>query len=295
MRLTTQATEQRRLSTLFRSQQRLETAQEQVSSGKRIHRPSDSPAEMAELLKARSGLGALARRDEGLKAALPGMKATESTLGDMASALRDVRTQTLQANNATATPEQRAALADQIGRLAIRIRDLANSSQNGQRLFSGTATGTEPFPQADPVVYTGSPNALQVEVGEDATLASSITGDQLLNSRQGTDLFKNLKMLEQSVRTGSTAQITDGLKGVDADLDNLTRLRGDMGARLQYVDLAQNRIATQHTALSEMASDIENVDFTEAVLNAKSAETAHEAALAMAGRIGSTTLLDYLR
>ena len=295
MRISTQATEQRRLATLFRSQQRLETAQDQVSTGKRLQRPSDSPADMGELLKTRSSLGTLARRNDALNAALPNMRASESTLGDMTSALREVRTQALQAKNATSTPEQRAALADQIGRLAGRVRDLANSSQGGQRLFAGTATGTEPFPQAEPIVYAGSPNSQQAEVGEGAVLDVSIPGGRLLNSRGGTDLFQNLKDLEAAVRTGSNAEISSGMDALDVDLDNVTRLRGDMGAKLQYVELTQNRISTQKDALDQSASDLENVDFTEAVLNAKSAETAHEAALAMAGRIGNTTLLDYLR
>lgn len=295
MRLSTQATQQRRLANLFRSQQRLETAQEQVSSGKRIQRPSDSPTEMKELLKTRSSLGGLDRRNDALNASLPNMKGAETALGDMASALREIKTQALQAKNASTGPEQRIALADQIGRLAGRVRDLANSSQGGQRFFSGTATEAEPFPQADPIIYAGSPNALQAEVGDDAMLDVSLPGDRLLNARGDTDLFQNLKDLEAAVRSGSTAQIGEGMDALDADLSNVTRLRGDMGAKLQYVELSQSRISTQKAALEKSASDIENVDFAESVLNAKSVETAHEAALAMAGRIGGTTLLDYLR
>src|SRR5689334_15187480 len=113
MRVTTLTVRDRRIADILAGQERLEETQSEVSSGKRIQRPSDAPDQMAELLQTRSDAATLTRQRDAADAALPGMQSTESALDSMGQALRQARTLALQANNSTVSPDQRQVIADQ--------------------------------------------------------------------------------------------------------------------------------------------------------------------------------------
>ncbi len=288
-------TSQRRIAEILRGQERLEAARDQVSSGRRLQRPSDSPTEIAELLRTRSNVVELTRRRDSADAFLPAMKASVSALDDMTNALREVRTLTLQAVNGTTNPEQRQVLGDQIDRIRARIVSLGNTQIAGRYLFAGTNTSAEPFAAGPPVVYSGNTATLEVSLNAGPPFSASVSGQSLLNARGGTDLFQNLSRLEAAIRSGDTGAMSAGLKELDADYSNIVRQNGDMGARVQYVELVRRQLDDDLTSANARQSQLQDVDLASAVIEEKTAENAQEATLAMAGRIDRPSLLDYLR
>lgn len=300
MRVTTLQSLQRRIAEILQGQERLEAARDRVSSGRRIQRPSDSPAEIAELLRARTLVADLEQRRATADAFLPHMRASEMALGEIAGAVREIRILALQANNGTISPEQRLTLGEQVQRLRDRVRDLANTRISGRYLFAGTNTLTEPFTAGEPISYTGNTAPIQASLFDGGLLDVSVTGDALLNRRDlagsgSTDLFQNLFAVETAVRSGDNKQIAAGLTALDEDLHHLLRLRGDMGARIQYVEAMRRRIEEDLLAAKQRQSDLEDVDLAAAILEAGTAETAHEARLLAASPRHRTSLLDYLR
>ncbi len=295
MRITNLMTRQRRIGDILERQEQLEGARDRVSTGLRIRKPSDSPNEIAELLRARTQVAELTRRRANTDVHLPFMRASEAALGDIMGALREVRNLVLQANNGTVSPEQRQILSEQMARLGERVRELSNTQLNDRYLFAGTNTDTEPFTQGPPVTYTGnsSPLLLSLTVGE--PFESSLTGDRLLYGRDSTDLFQNLAVLETAVRTGDSGGMAAGLEAIEEDLQNVVALRADMGARLQYVELVRQRIEDHLVSTKGWQSSLQDVDLAEAIVEAKGAETAHEATLMTAAQLDQPSLLDFLR
>jgi flagellar hook-associated protein 3 FlgL len=283
------------VSELLRGQERLEKARDRLSSGQQLQQPSDAPGEIAALLRARSEVAALTRRQGNIDANLPAMRATEAALGEITSALREARTLTLQARNATASEDQRATLAAQVGLIADRIRDLANSRVNDRYLFAGTRTDAEPFAAGPPVSYTGNDAALSLSLTASGALPMNVSGEALRNARGTTDLFGDLEALEAAVWAGDAGGMGAGLGALDEDLSHVVRLRADMGARLQYVDLAREQTADRLLGAQERRSRIQDADLASAALEYASAESAHEAILASAARLEQQSLLDYLR
>lgn len=295
MRVTNQMIQQRRIREMLTGQERLENAQLQVSTGRRLNKPSDDPTAINPLLRLRSEAAALRQRKSSLIDATSHLTATEKTLGDMAGYLRSAKTLAIQANTGTADSTQRGVLAGEIERLRNQIFSAANSSQNERTLFSGTATNGAAFLAGPPVSYQGNSGKLSVEVNPGSLFDISVSGAEIMDSRDGTDMFANLTRLADAIRNGDSVGIGAAMGRLDEDSLNLTALRGDAGARLQYLDMAQDRTDAQIDSVKAQQSSLENVDLAEAILNEKAAETAHEAALAMSGRLGSLSLLDYLR
>ena len=78
-------------------------------------------------------------------------------------------------------------------------------------------------------------------------------------------------------------------------LNNVTRQQADIGAREQYVQMLRQQSDANLTATQSRQSQLENVDLAAAILDEKTAENANQAALAMAGRVGQISLLNYLQ
>jgi flagellar hook-associated protein 3 FlgL len=223
------------------------------------------------------------------------MQTGESALNDMSTTLRQIRTLTLQANNATVSADQRGVIADQIESAKTRLLALANTQVAGRYLFGGTKTASAPFAAGPPVTYGGNATPLDLNLTSDAPFAVSVTGDAVMNRRGSTDLFKNLNQLETAVRSGDSAGITSGLSTLDNDVSNVARLNGDMGARVQYVQLARQQADDSLTAAQERRSSLQDVDISQAILEENTAAVGNQATLAMASKIGQPSLLDYLR
>jgi flagellar hook-associated protein 3 FlgL len=87
----------------------------------------------------------------------------------------------------------------------------------------------------------------------------------------------------------------DAMGGLHADLDNVISLRADLGARAQYVEWVRQRASDDLLAAQGPQSQLQDADLAAAILDTKAAENAHEATLAVAARLGQTSLLDFLR
>jgi flagellar hook-associated protein 3 FlgL len=295
MRVTTLQVQDQRIADVMRDEERLAETQSQVSSGKRIQRPSDAPNDIATLLQTSSDVAALTRQRAGADAALPTMQTSDAALGNMATALRQARTLALQANNTTISPDQRQVIAGQIDQVRAQILSLANTQVNGRYIFAGTNSEVAPFTAGPPVTYTGNNQSLQLSLAAGSQFSISVTGQALLNARSGTDLFQNLSTLETAVSTGDAQGTAAGLNSLDEDLNNVSRQQADIGAREQYVQMLKQQSDQNLIATQTRQSQLENVDLASAILNEKTAENADQAALAMTGRVGQISLLNYLQ
>ena len=85
------------------------------------------------------------------------------------------------------------------------------------------------------------------------------------------------------------------LQGVGESLNNLLTNVASLGAKSSRAQLVQQQIQYEITEIGGDASQLRDIDFTEAVTELRTREHTHQAALAAAGRILPRTLLDFLR
>jgi flagellar hook-associated protein 3 FlgL len=293
MRITTWMTQQRQLDQLRTSQTRVQNAQSQVSSGIRVTKPSDDPTATSALLRLQSQLSENGQRQAGINGALPAMRQSENTLGAIASSLQTARQAGLQANNtATLTDAQREPLASQVENALKQALSLANTQSEGRYLFAGTVSDQKPFPTT---TYAGNDTPLSAAIGDDPAFALTVTGENLRHPQGGDDLFSNLQGLADAIRSGDNTALGQKLDAVQKDYDHVLGLRGDMGARLQYVTLTQSRLEDDSLALQSRLSELRDADLAESAVATKIAQNIQEATLAVIGQSGRSSLLDYLR
>lgn len=106
------------------------------------------------------------------------MSNTDSTMKEIVSLIGQFKVKVTQAVNATQTGTSRDVIAKELATIKQQIVDLANTSINGQFLFSGSLTNTKPFD------YSGN------YYGDDKDM-NIVTGDGVKNTYNvsGYDLF----------------------------------------------------------------------------------------------------------
>lgn len=109
-------------------------------------------------------------------------KNSDSALGDMVELLTTFRTKLIQAaNNGVHDPTSLNAIANDLQGIRNNLVQVANTSINGQYLFSGTALDVKPI--SDDGAYHGNDQILKAIMGHDQMLPQNIDGKTLFFGR----------------------------------------------------------------------------------------------------------------
>ncbi|HHY21438.1 MAG TPA: flagellar hook-associated protein 3, partial [Bacilli bacterium] len=81
----------------------------------------------------------------------------------------------------------------------------------------------------------------------------------------------------------------------DIHLDSIVAERAELGARVNRVELIEERLGEQEVISKRIMSNNEDIDFEQVIIDLKTQEVVHRSALAAGARIMQPTLLDFLR
>lgn len=190
MRLSTANSYASTLDTLVKRQNDLNSAQEQMSTTKRVNRSSDDPSAAA---RAERALAAEMRTDanqRAVDASETAMTLSEGALADAGELMQQAREVMLEAGNAAYTDEQRKILADKLAGIRVQLLAVANRQDaSGAYIFAGQTTDQLPFIDAPGgVQYAGTGGQNDAASGE--SLPLSIDGQQSwMRARTGNGTF----------------------------------------------------------------------------------------------------------
>lgn len=161
-----------------RTQSQVARAQEQIATGLRFSRAGQDPAAATQALSMDALLADYERF--GRNAVLAGNRLglEESALAGVGDLLQRVRELVVQASNGPQTAESRRMIAAEARARLDELVGTANTRDaNGEYIFGGTATRTQPFVRAGgSVVYQGDQGARLVQVAADQFIADGDSG-----------------------------------------------------------------------------------------------------------------------
>ena len=101
----------------------------------------------------------------------------------------------------------------------------------------------------------------------------------------------------QTVSTSATssALISSCLDELEKDLDRLTKSQSELGARMNYVESTDSRLASNEITFTKLQSSNEDIDVAKASVEVSSAQSVYEAALSVTAKVTKASLVDYLR
>lgn len=295
MRVTTRTLAQTSLQNLQSGMQRMQQLQDQLSSGKLLSRPSDSPTGVASAMQLRSELRAEESYSRNADDALGWLSTADGALTDTSGTLRRVRELALTgANTATLTSSAREALANEVTNLREHLVGLANSTYLGRPVFGGTmGPGASPYSAADSTAYAGDGGAVGRRIAADVTVRVDVPGEQAFGSGE-TSVFALLDRLAGNL-VGNPAALSADIADLDAASTRALNALTSVGTRYARVESGRQGIEDRMLSLRGTLSAVEDVDLPRTITDLKLQETAYEAALSATARSLQPSLLDFIR
>lgn len=293
------------VSNLMTTSARLVEAQNQVTSGKRISKPSDDVSGTGLALNLRESVSALKQYQRNGNTASSQLKVAGSYLDNIVSSIQSVRQLTLQAANSTLTAEARANIAFQLDQINETLVSTANAQYNGKYIFAGSKSDAPPItantiPNSIPYVYNGDSTDFNIQIAPWASVTTNINGNKIFNmggmSITGTsDLFDTIKQLRSDIVSGDVHAISQKVTDITSHLNNVTALRSQAGAKLNRVESTGNMVLDSQNVFEDLLSKTEDVDLAQAVINLQTRQNVYQAAISATGKILALSLTDYMK
>jgi flagellar hook-associated protein 3 FlgL len=292
-RVTQRSLSQTALSGLQASLARLGDIQQQMTSGKLINRPSDSPTGAIQAMQFRGDIRAQDQYSRNAEDGLGWLGILDSTLGTMVTQVQRARDLTLQgiSTGADSSTQTRGALAAELdGVLASLIGD-ANTTYLNRPVFGGTTAGAVAY---DPFgSYVGDSGSVMRTVAPGVTVRVDSSGPDTFGSGSG-QLFAVLSKISSDLRTDPSA-LSGDLSQLDAAATTLSAQRSDVGARYNRITQMKQNADNRIIDLKNQLSDIEDIDLPKTITELQLQQTAYQAALSATAKVLQPSLMDFLK
>ena len=297
-RITTQMTASMTLNDLQQSLNRLDTTQQQLSSGKKINQPSDDPYGTSQAMNLNGQLSSLNDYTNNITDGTAWTQQATTSLSDIDNMVQRVRALVVQASNGTYTQSDLNASAAEVNQLIDAIKQEANASYNGQYIFSGSSTGTAPYQTGSTDTYQGGTGNVNRLIGPNTTISVNTNISQLLGNGQASGdggLLDTLRTIASDMQSGNTGAIGGSdLKNLDANFGTLTQMEANVGAISNRLTLASTRVQQLQNSDTAALSNVQDADMATTAINFSTEQAAYSAALRAGANIVQSSLLDFL-
>ena len=295
MRITQRAVTLTSLQGLNRNLDSLSRLQEQLTSGRMLTAPSDSPTGTNRAMQTRAEQDANAQYARNISDGQSWLNQTDSTLQQMLNVARRVRDLTVQGLNSGAMSDTaRKALAAETSTLRESLLGMANTTVAGRPMFGGITAGPKAYDTTGAYVGQAGPGTEMLRrVSSTDSVRVDISGPEAFEGA-GTDLFALVARITDNLTT-DPAGLEQDLADLDVVMNNMKSAVADVGARSARIDREAEITMGQSIALEEGLSQVEDIDLPNMMMRLKMQQTGYEAALSATAKSISPTLMDYLR
>ena len=284
------------LVAIQQDQANLNTATQQLSTGRNVNQLSDNPAAVAALVGNHNQTGQDDQFLQNISSLRSRLQVSDSALSNVVTALNRALSIGTEGANGTLNTADRQAVATEVQGLTSQLLSLANTTYQGTYLFSGTAVTTQPFTlntATNAVTYGGNANTTSVQISTGNSINTSVPGSQLFTNAAG-NAFGALQDLYTSLVSGNN--IPAAVTEVSSAIAQVGVQRVFYGNALNQLNLSENFLNQDTINLSSQENTLVGVDPAKAATDLSQAQVADQATINATGRILSLpTLLDFLQ
>ena len=303
MRVTNNTFPDSLLSHLQRITKDMNQLNEQVATGQRISKVSEDSASANRILDMQEEKGKITQYSKNAARAQNINNTTISQLQNFIS-ISDRVSEISTLADGLKGPDGMKAYAEEIDELIQHAMQSANARFNGEYIFGGSASGTQPFTAnldadgkivdlgAGAVTYNGTASGPEFHLSETGKIRPFTDG--ATNQRLG-DFINRMVELRDALETGNvnavTAPMREGLEQSEDELIFALSRQGSVQMRIEFdLNLNQQRF----TDLEKNISSEADVDIAQTVVRLTQIQNAYQASLKSAGQVLNQSLLNYL-
>ena len=308
MRITTANAFDSSLSNLQRRQQALSQSQEQLTSGKRVNKPSDDPAAAAAAERALAAESRSKAQLRALDSSRQSMQLAESALGDAGELMQQARELVASAGNGTHTDADRKVIGEALRGLRNDLLAVANRSDGtGRYIFGGQGADGHPLLDSPGgVAFNAASGQLMGASGAASPLsmdgqAAWLQAPDAANPGSMLSVFDVMdRVAAELLTTGRTSAqvastVRNGLGDIDSTAHNLSAWRSRTGETLNRIDGIGQRLSQTALDAQRERSDAEDLDMLQAISDFKNKQTGYDAALKVYSTVQQMSLLQYVK
>jgi flagellar hook-associated protein 3 FlgL len=157
----------------------LNSTQQQISTGKRVNKPSDDPVAAARILKLDQELSRVSTYERNVDLADNRLSQEENALASSVDVLQRIRELTVQAGNGSLSPNDRRSISSEVKERLGQLANIGNTRDaSGEYIFSGFQGSVQAFQQdgAGKYVYQGDEGQRVLEIDDGVTVPISDNG-----------------------------------------------------------------------------------------------------------------------
>jgi flagellar hook-associated protein 3 FlgL len=209
MRISTATFQNDAVSQMDSLQAAMASTQQDLSTGLKVRTAADDPTGMAQVNQMNVEISASTQYVTNSNSAQTSLQLEEQALADASNIMQSANSLAVEANNSALTPAQRQNIASELQQQLQSLISIGNRIDgNGNYLFAGYASGTQPFTQSGTTVnYNGANAVIQVQISENQSISSGDTGaSTFMNVPAGNGTF----VTSASSSNTGTASISPG-------------------------------------------------------------------------------------
>lgn len=286
MRVTQSMLSNNMLRNLSNNYNKMGKLQDQLTTQKRITRPSDDPVVAMLGLGYRDSLNKVQQYSRNISEATNWLDSTDDAISQGVKVLQRIRELTVQASNGTYEEGQRGAIAVEVDQLKKQLETIAQTQVGGKYIFNGENTNKAP------AAGNFSNGDIELEIFDGIKLNVNTKGSELFKS-----VFNTLDSLKSKLedKTASDTDISGFLDTLDSEIDHFLKIQADVGAKQNRVDMMKDRLSSQETIATEIMSKNEDIEIEKVITELITQESVQRAALSVGARIIQPSLVDFLR
>jgi len=284
----------------------LAKTQEQLSTGKQIVKPSDSPDKASLVTRLESELARQASYQNTLKSVNTRLQTEETALINTSDVMARMKELAIQASSDSLSPADRQSISLEISSLKDQVLSLANTQDtNGNYLFAGSRVGSPAFAKnaTGKVVYQGDESRMKVAVGDNRRMNLNMPGsdafvkvirDDGKGNKVGVGFIQAIDDLANAVKSSDHSNMQRGIAEIDTLQQGVSNAVAQIGTDMNVVDM-QNSVLDEVTLrLKITKSDAEDLDYTSAITKMNKDQLALEAAQSSFAKISQLSLFKYM-
>jgi flagellar hook-associated protein 3 FlgL len=284
-------------------QNKLATTQAQMAVGKQILSPSAAPDQAAAIQRLK---GEVERQDSHIRTLDVAMRrytAEETALSASNDILIRLKELGIQAANDTLAPDDRKAIGVEMKALRDQLLSLGNSrDDSGNYLFSGTRVNTPAFAEdaTGKVLYQGDQTQTRIPAGVERTVQFTRAGTDVFSrvvreNGQSVGFFDALDQMIAGTNNSQTSKVQQGIADITQMHNSLTLSQAQNGSDQTVVQSQLDVLDEAALRFKSTLSEIEDLDYAEAVTRMNKEMMALEAAMGSFAKVSGLTLFDYIR
>jgi flagellar hook-associated protein 3 FlgL len=291
MRITEGMSYRNLLRDVAAAKERLENAQMQISSGRRVNKPSDDPAAAADIIRLTGEKDESAQYDRNLMFTRSKLDIADRTLDSIEKMVERARTL---AQLSLGSPESGHLYRTEVEGLRDQILSAANTQHAGRFIFGGTVTTQPPFVEVvdGTVAYQGNAETSSLQVSRTLTIETQIPGGDLFTG--AVDIFATMDSLVAAIQSGDKDAITAGIGNLEEFAEIASVGRSRIGSLGNLVSNFESEMTSARLGRETELNEVQAADLAAAISDFQMSENSLQATMAVGARITQLNLLDYL-